>query len=108
MLRSPSCGSRAGPLVTQGGEHLWGSAPDGSVPGQYAKRLLIPFAEYFPFGRIDLLRRNFARVREFESGAPAAPLPTAAGPAGILICNEAMFPEAAAQRVREGAGYLVN
>jgi len=31
-----------------------------------------------------------------------------AGRAGVLICNEAMFPEIAAARVRDGAQYLIN
>jgi apolipoprotein N-acyltransferase len=35
-------------------------------------------------------------------------LPTVAGAAGILICNEAMLPEVAAARVAAGAAYLVN
>ena len=57
---------------------------------------------------LDFLRRNFGRVREFTPGGPAALLPTVAGQAGVLICNEAMFPEVAAERVRGGAQYLVN
>jgi apolipoprotein N-acyltransferase len=35
-------------------------------------------------------------------------LPTVAGSAGIVICNEALFPETVADRVRAGAGFLVN
>ncbi len=31
-----------------------------------------------------------------------------AGPAGVVICNEAMFGHVVAERVRGGAGYLVN
>jgi apolipoprotein N-acyltransferase len=81
---------------------------DGRLLGRYDKRLLLPFAEYFPLTGVEVLRRNFGRVREFSRGAPSPPLPTAAGPAGVLICNEAMFPEIASERVAEGAAYLIN
>jgi apolipoprotein N-acyltransferase len=83
-------------------------APNGSILAAYDKQWLLPFAEYFPFGGIDLLRREFARVREFTPGGPARILPTVAGPAGVVICNEAMFGEIVTERVRAGARYLVN
>jgi apolipoprotein N-acyltransferase len=83
-------------------------APDGAVLARYDKQHLLPFAEYFPLPRLDFLRRDFGRVREFASGAATPPLPTVAGRAGVLICNEGLFPEIAAQRVREGAQYLIN
>jgi apolipoprotein N-acyltransferase len=82
-------------------------APDGSIVATYDKQQLLPFAEYFPFGGIDLLRREFGRVREFTPGGPARLLPTVAGAAGVVICNEAMFGEIATERVRAGADYLV-
>ena len=81
---------------------------DGTIVASYDKQRLLPFAEYFPLGGLDLLRRRFARVREFTPGAPAPPLPTAAGAGGVTICNEAMFPDTSAARVRAGAEYLVN
>lgn len=83
-------------------------APDGTVLARYDKQRLLPFAEYFPFSSISLLRREFARVREFTPGGPAALLPSVAGAAGIVICNEALFPEIVADRVRAGATFLVN
>ncbi len=82
--------------------------PDASVLGRYDKRLLIPFAEYAPWGHLDLLRRSFGEIRAYRPGRPQPPLPTRAGRAGVLICNEAMFAELAAERVREGAQILVN
>jgi apolipoprotein N-acyltransferase len=82
--------------------------PDGAVLARYDKQRLLPFAEYFPLSGLDFLRRDFGRVREFTPGAPSAPLPTVAGRAGVLICNEGLFPEIASQRVREGAQYLIN
>jgi apolipoprotein N-acyltransferase len=80
----------------------------GQVTGRYDKEKLLPFAEYFPFPQLDVLQRNFGRVRQFSPGVADEPLPTAAGAAGIMICNEAMFPEIAARRVRAGAEVLVN
>ena len=84
-------------------------APDGEIRGRYDKRLLLPFAEYFPFGGLDLLRRSFGRVREFTPGEGPVPLlATALGPAGVIICNEGFFAAPAAARVRAGATVLVN
>jgi apolipoprotein N-acyltransferase len=83
-------------------------SPRGEILGRYDKERLLPFAEYFPFASVALLRREFARVREFTPGGPTAPLPTVAGAAGVVICNEALFPEIVARRVRAGARLLVN
>jgi apolipoprotein N-acyltransferase len=78
-----------------------------AVQATYEKRFLVPFAEYFPFPRLDFLRRQFGKVREFSPGTMQAPLPTAAGPAGVMICNEAMLGEHAIDRVAHGAEWLV-
>jgi apolipoprotein N-acyltransferase len=83
-------------------------ASDGSVVAHYDKQRLLPFAENFPFASMNFLRRSFGKVREFTPGAPTPPLPTAAGAAGVVICNEAMFPEFVNDRVRSGADYVVN
>jgi apolipoprotein N-acyltransferase len=82
--------------------------PQGEVAGIYDKEHLLPFAEYFPFGSIELLRRNFGRVAELTSGERIAPLPTMAGPAAVTICNEVMFPRIVRERVRQGASYILN
>lgn len=82
-------------------------APEGTLAARYDKRHLLPFMEYFPL-RIELVRRRFGRIREFTPGEASAPLPTRAGRAGVLICNEALLPHVAAQRIAEGATYLVN
>jgi apolipoprotein N-acyltransferase len=81
--------------------------PDGTLRARYDKEYLLPFMEYFPL-RLDLVRRRFGRVREFSPGEPSAPLPTRAGPAGVLVCNEALLPHVAAERMAEGASFLVN
>jgi apolipoprotein N-acyltransferase len=80
---------------------------DGEVRGRYDKEYLLPFSEYFPL-RIDVLKRRFGRIRAFQHGEVVGPVPTRAGPAGVLVCNEAMLPEVAAARVARGAVYLVN
>jgi apolipoprotein N-acyltransferase len=82
--------------------------PAGRARGRYDKQVLVPFAEFTPLGAVDLVRRSFGRMRVFSRGAETAPLPTRAGRAGVLVCNEAMLPELAARRVRDGAELLVN
>jgi apolipoprotein N-acyltransferase len=77
------------------------------LSARYDKEYLLPFMEYFP-GGIDMLRRSFGRMRVFSSGGETSPLPTRAGRAGILVCNEGMLPQFAAERVAAGAEYLVN
>jgi apolipoprotein N-acyltransferase len=81
---------------------------EGTILARYDKELLLPLAEYFPFSSIDFLHRRFGRIRVFTPGPPTPPLPTVAGMAGVLICNEAMFPQPAAARARAGASFLVN
>jgi apolipoprotein N-acyltransferase len=82
-------------------------APGGTIAARYDKQYLLPFMEYFPL-RLALAQRRFGRVREFTPGAPTPPLPTRAGRAGVLVCNEAFLPHVAARRIAEGADYLVN
>jgi apolipoprotein N-acyltransferase len=98
--------------VTNGGGDVYFNSvfavdPSGAVRARYDKQQLLPFAEYFPLAAIGWLRRDFGDVREFTPGAPTPPLPTAAGRAGVLVCNEALFAEPARVRVGEGAQILV-
>lgn len=81
--------------------------PEGALRARYDKVYLLPFMEYFPL-RLDFVRRRFGRVREFSPGVSTPPLPTRAGAAGVLICNEALLPQFAAERMAEGASYLIN
>src|SRR6185503_2232183 len=68
-----------GPTASPGGEPPYRNSafvlsPDGEIHGRYDKQRLLPFAEYFPLGSIDILRRHFGRVREFIPGDAEATL----------------------------------
>lgn len=82
-------------------------ASGGDVLARYDKRLLLPFAEYFPLRGLDLVRRRFGRVREFTPGWRTPPLETAVGRVGVTICNEALFAAPVIDRVRSGATMLL-
>jgi apolipoprotein N-acyltransferase len=102
-----------GPWATPGDSAVYTNSvfvldPDGALRGRYDKEVLVPFAEFTPLGALELVRRNFGRVRTFSRGAATAPLPTRAGRAGILVCNESMLPELARRRVLDGAEILVS
>jgi len=83
-------------------------SPRGEVLAWQDKTKLLPFAEYFPLESIDLLRRDFGQADQFTPGDAQPPLPTVAGAAGVVVCNESMYPEIARERVAAGAEYLVN
>lgn len=80
---------------------------DGSVAGHYDKVHLLPFAEYFPLRTIELLRRNFERVRFFTPADAPSLLHTRAGDVATLICFEAIFPDVV-RRTAAGASLMVN
>ena len=104
VVGAPRAESAAGPPYRNS---VYLVSSEGQIDARYDKQLLLPFMEYFPLG-VDLVRREFGRMREFTPGSPSEPLPTRAGPAGLLVCNEAMLPHVAGERMAEGATYLVN
>ncbi len=82
--------------------------PDGTVSSRYAKRHLVPFGEWVPF------RRRLGFVRQLD----AVPLDAVPGhrpglfgvrgaTLGSLICFESVFPDAARDLARRGAGAIV-
>lgn len=80
----------------------------GEIGARYDKRHLLPFAEYFPLRTIELLRRNFERVRSFTPGSEALLLQTRFGRLAAAICFEGIFPELVRRQMAEGARLLVN
>ncbi len=79
------------------------------VTQRYDKEYLVPFSEYVPADGFDWMRRRIEGVRTFEAGpSRPAPLETGIGRVGVLICNEAMLPEIAADRARAGAEILIS
>jgi apolipoprotein N-acyltransferase len=114
VLRPWSAELIAGGVHTDGGRppryynSAFAVAPTGEILARYDKIRLLPFAEYFPLSELDFLRREFGRVRELTASGELAVLPTPLGPAGVLICNEALFGADARRRVRAGATVLVN
>jgi apolipoprotein N-acyltransferase len=87
---------------------IYAIEPGGEIRAHYDKEHLLPFTERFPWAHLDLVRRSFGEIRELSAGPPGQLLPTRAGAAGVVICNEAMFPHLVAERVEAGAEYLVN
>jgi len=97
-----------------GGEPAqWNSAflLDGELRARarYDKQHLVPFGEYVPLGAV-LPWEWFVPpgVRFFTPGVAQGPLPAQAGPLGVLVCYEAIFPELARAQVGQGARLLVN
>lgn len=80
----------------------------GAVTGRYDKGHLLPFGEYFPLRFLDFLRRRFERVRSFTPGDGDVLLETRAGPAAVVICFEAIFPEIVRAKMAAGATLLFN
>ncbi len=77
----------------------------GEVLAHYDKQHLVPLAERDPFGW-EPLARSFGPYRYWEPGRARGPLAVAGTRVGVLVCNEAMFPQLAAERVRDGAELL--
>lgn len=81
--------------------------PDGSVTSRYDKQYLLALIEK-PLNGIIMpffSSKGFVAKNDLEHSAP---LSTPYGKAGILICNEAAVPLAAAAMVKQGAEFLFN
>jgi len=87
---------------------VFGVEPGGHITGRYDKEHLVPFSEYVPGRAPDPMQRDFGVARSFSHGELVDPIPSRAGRVGILICNEALLSEVAAERVRAGAELLAN
>jgi apolipoprotein N-acyltransferase len=80
----------------------------GEIGARTDKQYLMPFAEHFPLGGVEWMRRRFERVRTFTPASEIRLLPTVAGPAAVVVCNEAMLPEVVSERVGQGAAWIFN
>ncbi|BDV01013.1 apolipoprotein N-acyltransferase [Thermodesulfomicrobium sp. WS] len=83
---------------------------DGKQVAWYDKEHLVPFGEYVPWGNwLPFLSKLVPGDYEFAPSAATAPLPLSRDVRlGVLICYEAIFPELARDRIRDGASILVN
>jgi apolipoprotein N-acyltransferase len=81
--------------------------PGGVVTGRYDKQFLLTYIEkplnglLMPF----FSSEGYSAISDQEHSTP---LSTPYGRAGVLICNEAAVPVAAANQVKQGAEFLVN
>ncbi len=81
----------------------------GNIAGIYEKEHLVPFGEYVPLAPLfPFLARLVEGIGDFLPGQRVSPLTSGDLALGVLICYEAIFPELAQKRVREGATVLVN
>lgn len=92
-------------------EHVVGNSaycllPGGRLAGRYDKATPLLFIEQPWQGW--LLPFVSANGYAVQPGSNQSPLPTPAGKAGILICNESALPASAAAAVRQGAQFLLN
>ncbi len=83
--------------------------PDGKVSGRYDKVHLVPYGEYVPLKRFfPFIEKLTAGVGDFRPGSGFIPLANGNRRLGVLICYEAIFPEAARAYKRNKADLLVN
>ena len=83
--------------------------PDGTLSGRYDKVHLVPYGEYVPLRRLfPFIGKLVAGVGDFRPGKGFYPLTIDGHRLGVLICYEAIFPEAARDYKRKGAELLVN
>ncbi len=83
--------------------------PDGAVAGRYDKVHLVPYGEYVPLRRLfPFIGKLVAGVGDFRPGKGFDPLVSDGRRLGVLICYEAIFPEAARDYKRNRADLLVN
>jgi len=82
---------------------------DGAVSGRYDKVHLVPYGEYVPLRKLfPFIGKLVAGVGDFRPGKGFDPLMSDGRRLGVLICYEAIFPEAARDYKRKKAELLVN
>ena len=84
-------------------------SPQQGEHKRYDKVHLVPFGEYVPLKRVlFFIEKLTVGVGDFLSGPGYIPLEFDGQALGVLICYEAIFPEASAEFVTNGATLLVN
>jgi apolipoprotein N-acyltransferase len=84
-------------------------AGDGRIAGRYDKRILVPFGEYVPFGRLlTFVRPIVASGEAMTPGRRTMVFATGRARLGILLCYEGAFASLARDAVDRGADVLVN
>lgn len=89
---------------------LWNAAylvSGGEVKARYDKIRLVPFGEYVPLREVLFFAEKLVRaVGDFQFGTSAHPL-TGLHSYGPAICYEVVYPQIAADQVRNGSDVLV-
>ena len=84
-------------------------SPSGLIAGRYDKVHLVPYGEYVPWRRwFPFIGKLAVGSGDFRAGEGYHPLVMNGHPLGVLICYEAIFPEASRIYREKGAELLVN
>ena len=84
-------------------------SPAGRISGRYDKVHLVPYGEYVPLRSLfPFIGKLAVGVGDFRAGAGYHPLTMNNHQIGVLICYEAIFPEASRIYKNMGAELLVN
>jgi apolipoprotein N-acyltransferase len=84
-------------------------SPAGRISGRYDKVHLVPYGEYVPLRSwFPFIGKLVVGVGDFRAGGGYHPLAMNNHQIGVLICYEAIFPEASRTYKNKGAELLVN
>ncbi|MEE9912561.1 MAG: apolipoprotein N-acyltransferase [Deltaproteobacteria bacterium] len=84
-------------------------SPQGNVQGKYDKVHLVPYGEYVPMRKLfPFVSSLAAGISDFAEGKGFYPLTMGDRKIGVLICYEAILPEAARMYKNKAAELLVN
>lgn len=81
---------------------------DNFSPQRYAKRVLLPMAEYIPFSLLHPLAAHYGIQGSFTCGSEATVFQNQTAPFGVSICYEETFGHIMRECRQNGAELLVN
>lgn len=84
------------------------TSPETFSPKRYAKRVLLPLAEYIPFSWLHPIAANYGIQGSFTSGTEAIVFENRTAPFGVSICYEETFGNIMRECRFNGAELLVN